>query len=143
MDTIIKQFEGCKLQAYPDPITKGEPYTIGWGSTVNKDGKPFKNGDVISQAMADALLTDYLMKNIVPHFKEIPYQLTLDQKRALASLWYNIKGGFYAFKKSKCFEAVCKKDYATIFKEWDWGVNQLKGLAKRRARELDYFLKDL
>ena len=53
----------------------------------------------------------------------------LDQKRALASLWYNIKGGFQAFKKSKCYEAVCKKDYATIFKEWDWGASQMKGLS--------------
>ena len=26
---LIKQFEGCKLTAYPDPGTGGEPWTIG------------------------------------------------------------------------------------------------------------------
>ena len=141
MDTLIKQYEGCRLQAYPDPITKGEPYTIGWGSTVNKDGKPFKNGDVISQAMADALLTDYLMKNIVPIFQKIPYNLTVGQKSAVASLVYNI--GAPAFLKSKCFTAICKKDFAGIFENWDWGHKQLKVLAKRRANELYWFLRDL
>ena len=143
MESLIKFYENCKLIAYPDPITKGKPYTIGWGSTKKPDGSDFVLGEQITQTTADALLTDYMMKHIIPYFKEIPYNLTLDQKRALASLWYNIKGGFQAFKKSKCFDAVCKKDYATIFKEWDWGASQLKGLAIRRAHEKYLFLKDL
>lgn len=29
----IKREEGCRLHAYPDPLTGGEPYTIGWGHT--------------------------------------------------------------------------------------------------------------
>ena len=141
MDELIKKYEGCKLVAYPDPITGKEPYTIGWGSTTNTDGKPFKLGDTISQAMADALLTDYLMKNIVPVFQKIPYQLTVGQKSAIASLCYNV--GVPAFLKSKCFTAVCNKDFAGIFENWDWGHKQLKGLAKRRAHELYMFLRDL
>lgn len=143
MDSLIKFYENCRLIAYPDPITKGKPYTIGWGSTKKPDGSDFVLGEQITQTTADALLTDYMMKHIIPYFKEIPYNLTLDQKRALASLWYNIKGGFQAFKKSKCFDAVCKKDYTTIFKEWDWGASQLKGLAIRRAHEKYLFLRDL
>lgn len=143
MESLIKFYENCKLIAYPDPITKGKPYTIGWGSTKKPDGSDFVLGEQITQTTADALLNDYMMKHIIPYFKEIPYNLTLDQKRALASLWYNIKGGFQAFKKSKCYEAVCKKDYATIFKEWDWGASQLKGLAIRRAHEKYLFLRDL
>ena len=143
IDFFIKFFENCVLVAYPDPITKGEPYTVGWGSTRKADGSKFKSGEEITQSTADALLTDYIMKNITPYFKEIPYNLTSGQKAALASCWYNIKGGFQAFKKSKCYEAVCKKDYATIFREWDWGVSQMKGLAKRRSCELYYFLRDL
>lgn len=141
MESLIKKYEGCRLTAYPDPLTKCEPYTIGWGSTVDKDGKPFKLGDSISQEMADALLTDYLIKNIVPVFKKIPYNLTTGQKSAIASLCYNV--GVPAFLKSKCFTAVCKKDFAGIFENWDWGHKQLKGLAKRRAEELFYFLRDL
>jgi len=141
MDTLIKQYEGCQLLAYPDPITKGEPYTIGWGSTQKADGSPFKLGEQITQSTADALLTDYLLKNIVPIFQKIPYSLSIGQKAAIASLVYNI--GAPAFLKSKCFTAICKKDFAGIFENWDWGHKQLKGLAKRRANELYWFLRDL
>ena len=143
IDFGIKFWEHCVLIAYADPLTGKEPITAGWGNTKKADGSNFKIGEQITQATADALLKDYVSKHIVPYFKEIPYQLTSGQKAALASLWYNIKGGFQAFKKSKCYDAVCKKDYASIFREWDWGVSQMKGLAKRRAWELDYFLRDL
>jgi len=37
---IIKEFEGCKLEAYPDPLSGGPPITIGWGSTRDKNGNP-------------------------------------------------------------------------------------------------------
>lgn len=30
---LIKQFEGCKLDAYYDPGTSGLPITIGYGNT--------------------------------------------------------------------------------------------------------------
>lgn len=29
----LKQDEGCRLVSYPDPLSKGEPWTIGYGST--------------------------------------------------------------------------------------------------------------
>ena len=35
---LIKEFEGCHLSAYPDPLSGGLPITIGWGSTRKKDG---------------------------------------------------------------------------------------------------------
>ena len=53
---LVKEFERCKLSAYPDPVTGAEPWTIGWGSTAYADGTPVKQGDRISQEQADALL---------------------------------------------------------------------------------------
>lgn len=138
---LIKEFESCKLFAYTDPITGGEPITIGWGNTQKPNGEKFKLGDEISQQTADALLRDWLIKNANPVIASIPYRLTENQRQAIESLVYNV--GVPAFKKSKLYTAICKKDYYGIFKEWDFGVKQLKGLAKRRARELDYFLRDL
>ncbi len=41
---LVKEFEGCRLEAYPDPETGGEPWTIGWGSTTYGDGAPVKQG---------------------------------------------------------------------------------------------------
>ena len=141
MTDIIEEFEGFAAQAYPDPLTGGDPWTYGFGSTTKADGTPVKCGDYIEKEPARVLLRDWLIKYANPIIATIPYRLTENQKQALESLIYNIGGP--AFKKSKLYTAICKKDYYNIFKEWDFGVKQLKGLAKRRARELDYFMRDL
>lgn len=142
IDDLIRKYEGCKLRAYPDPATGGLPITIGWGSTKKADGTNFAMGDEISQGMADAILCDYIQKNIVPVFDKIPYKLTEDQKTAIASLCYNV--GVPSFLRSKLFQAICKKDYAEVCRQWDYGFKQnLKGLFKRRVEELHYFIKDI
>lgn len=141
MSDIIEEFEGFSAQAYPDPLTGGEPWTYGFGSTKKADGSPVKQGDFIEKEAARILLRDWLIKYANPIIATIPYRLTENQKQAIESLIYNIGGP--AFKKSKLYTAICKKDYYNIFKEWDFGVKQMKGLAKRRARELDYFMRDL
>lgn len=135
---LIKEYEGCKLQAYKCPAGV---WTIGYGITFYPNGCPVKEGDIITEEYAEALLTDYIIKNIYPIFQKIPYVITRSQRDALTSLIYNIGGP--AFLKSKLYKAICKKDFANIFKEWDFGYNQFKGLAKRRAHELHLFLKDI
>ena len=142
IDDLIRKYEGCKLKAYPDPATGGLPITIGWGSTKKADGTNFAMGDEITQGMADALLCDYIQKNIVPVFDKIPYKLTEDQKTAIASLCYNV--GVPSFIRSKLYQAICKKDYAEVCRQWDYGFKQnLKGLFKRRVEELHYFIRGI
>lgn len=142
MFELIKRYEGCVLHAYPDPVTKGKPYTIGYGSTIYPNGKEVKEDDVITEEQADVMLTDYLLKNVYWIFNKIPHNLTLNQKRAIASLVYNV--GANAFMKSKLYKAICNKDYATICKEWDFGFkHNLKGLYKRRTEELYLFIQDI
>lgn len=141
MISIIQKYEGCKLQAYRCPAGK---WTIGWGNTSYPDGSPVKPNDIITKEYADALLLDYVMKNIYPVFQKIPYDLTLDQRRAVASLVYNI--GTSSFLRSKLYKAICEKDLETIVKNWDWikaSGKVLKGLVKRRTEELYLFCKDL
>lgn len=48
----IKGFEGCRLEAYPDPLSGGEPWTIGYGCT----GPGIGPGVTWTQAQADAAL---------------------------------------------------------------------------------------
>ena len=144
IDDLIRKYEGCILKAYPDPATGGLPVTVGWGSTKKPDGSNFALGEEISQDLADALLCDYIQKNIEPVFDKIPYKLTPDQKCALASLIYNI--GVPAFTRSNLFKAICNKDIEGIFKNWDWikgNGKVMKGLVKRRAEELHFFLKGM
>lgn len=88
---LIKEFEGCRLTAYPDPETGGKPWTIGRGSNVYDDGAPVKRGDRISQELADALLAGRLERDYQLLGQRIPCwrELGTNQQAALLSFTYN------------------------------------------------------
>jgi GH24 family phage-related lysozyme (muramidase) len=88
---LVKEFEGCKLTAYPDPETGDTPWTIGWGSTTYGDGAPVKRGDQISQELADALLAGRLERDSYVLAQRVPgwARLTANQQAALLSFTYN------------------------------------------------------
>jgi lysozyme len=94
---LIKQFEGCELTAYPDPASGGVPWTIGWGSTYDEKGAPFKEGDKITLQRAESLLVDTLNKIYLPAIEKIPYfvEMSEEQKGALLSFAYNLGASFY------------------------------------------------
>lgn len=51
---LIHSFEQCRLKAYPDPGSKdGKPWTIGWGSTTDEQGRPIAPGTVWTQERCD------------------------------------------------------------------------------------------
>jgi GH24 family phage-related lysozyme (muramidase) len=88
---LVKEFEGCRLKAYPDPESGGEPWTIGWGSTSYVDGALVRQDDQISQELADALLEGRLARDwgllikLVPGWREF----NVNQQAALLSFTYN------------------------------------------------------
>jgi GH24 family phage-related lysozyme (muramidase) len=88
---LVKEFEGCRLTAYTDPESGGEPWTIGWGSTCDLQGRPFKAGDRISHEVADALLRGRLeddwrrLRDCIPIYKA----LSVNRQAALLSFTYN------------------------------------------------------
>jgi GH24 family phage-related lysozyme (muramidase) len=88
---LVKEFEGCRLTAYPDPETGAEPWTIGWGSTAYADGSQVRKGDRISQQQADALLAGRLEQDCQLLGQRIPLwqQLSVNQQAALLSFTYN------------------------------------------------------
>jgi len=88
---LVKEFEGCRLTAYPDPETGAEPWTIGWGSTIYDDGAAVKQGDRISQELADALLAGRLERDFLLLAQRIPRwaELSTNQQAALLSFTYN------------------------------------------------------
>ena len=94
---LIKEFEGCKLTAFPDPHTGGLPVTIGWGSTRDFNGKPFKLGDKISQKVADDLLISQIKHEFIPTLSKIPYwsEMNDNQRGTLLSFAYNLGANFY------------------------------------------------
>jgi len=105
---LIKAFEGCHQDAYPDPLSGGDPWTIGWGTTRYTDGRPVRKGDRINMVEADMLLrleVDKIadkLRATVPHWKEMSDQ----QKCALISFAYNLGSGFYG---AKGFETISKR----------------------------------
>ena len=139
---LIKEFEGCHLKAYPDPLTGGLPITIGWGSTRKKDGSAFKLGDTLTQAEADALLIEQCKNEFLPALRKIPFwsEMSDGKRGALLSFAYNLGAGFYGGDN---FNTITKR---LKNKEWDQvpdalylyrnpGSNVEAGLARRRKAE--------
>ena len=141
MNYFCDKYEGIRLQAYKCPAGV---WTIGRGITVYPDGNPVKEGDIITKEYADVLETDYFIKKVDPIIIGMKKNFTKRQKEALGSLIFNVGGN--AFKKSKLYTAILNDDIKGIFTNWDWigaGGKVLKGLAKRRAEELSWFLGDM
>jgi GH24 family phage-related lysozyme (muramidase) len=94
---LIKEFEGCSLVAYPDPETGGKPWTIGWGSTTDLLGMPFKGGDRVSQEQADDLLSRHVEWDEQLMARGIPCwgRLSINQRAALLSFTYNCGNGWF------------------------------------------------
>ncbi|MBD2344851.1 glycoside hydrolase family protein [Anabaena subtropica] len=147
---LIKEFEGCKLTAYPDPLSKGKPYTIGWGSTRKEDGSEWVLGEKITQAEADDLLILQLERNYLPLLEKIPRWQDLNpyQQGALLSFAYNLGANFYGFKGFETITRVLKNQ------EWDNieptlimyrnpGSSVEAGLKRRRVAEAKLFLQPL
>ncbi len=139
---LIKEFEGCRLNAYPDPLSGNLPITIGWGCTRKKDGSPFKMGDKITQAEADELLIEECKHMFLPALRKIPYwgEMSDGKRGALLSFAYNLGAGFFGGDN---FNTITKR---VKNKEWDLvpdalflyrnpGSNVEAGLARRRKAE--------
>ena len=135
---LIKEFEGCRLTAYPDPATGGEPITIGVGHT----GPEVHLGMTISQSIADA----YLMKD-AEHAADavrrgVTVKINQNQFDALVSLVFNIGAG--NFQKSTLLRKLNAGDTLGASLEilrWNKAAGrEMAGLTRRRAAEQSLFL---
>jgi GH24 family phage-related lysozyme (muramidase) len=139
---LIQQFEGCHLDAYPDPLSGGEPWTIGWGTTRYSDGRKVKKGDKLNRVEADMLLRQEVdriagkLRETVPHWREMADH----QQCALVSFAYNLGSGFYG---STGFETISQRLAdrawnqipATMLLYRNPGTNVEAGLRRRREAE--------
>jgi lysozyme len=139
---LIKEFEGCHLNAYPDPLTGGLPITIGWGSTKDFNGDYFKLGRKVTQEYADKLLIFDIEQRFLPSLQKIPHwsEMNENQQGALLSFAYNLGARFYGSSNFNTITRVLKN------KEWDKvpdalylyrnpGTRVEAGLARRRTAE--------
>lgn len=134
----IKRWEGCRLAAYPDPGSGGVPWTIGFGSTRDEQGRAIVPGTTWTQERAEARLAaevEEFAKGVDKLIGAAP--TTPGQRAALVSLAYNI--GLSALKESTLLRLHKEGDYAGAegqFQRWNKAAGKvMQGLTNRRAAE--------
>ena len=138
---LIKEFEGCKLNAYKCPAGV---WTSGIGSTRYANGSKVKEGDKLrDESEADELLKATLATFTHAVNTAIHPPMTQNEFDALVCLCYNIgTTGFATSTLVKLFNAdVTKGEISHQFLRWDKaGGKSLAGLTRRRAAEAQLFL---
>ena len=136
---LIKRFEGCAkkradgmIEAYPDPASGGDPWTIGWGAT----GAGIAPGTVWTQAECDARLEADLVRYasaVARALGEAP--TTQHQFDALVSFHYNTG----AIGRATLTQKHIAGDYAGAereFARWNIAAGKvMRGLVRRREAE--------
>ncbi|RPF72034.1 lysozyme [Aurantiacibacter spongiae] len=142
---LVKAYEGCAkrrgdgtLEAYPDPGTGGEPWTIGWGATGRDHvhGGRIGRGTVWTQGQCDARLESDLARYAADVADAIGNASTRQtQFDALVSFHYNT-GAIRSATLTKLHRAGDHEAAAREFARWRFaGGREMRGLARRRAAE--------
>jgi lysozyme len=141
---LIKQFEGCarrrpdgRYEAYPDPGTGGEPWTIGWGATGSDgQGGRIGRGTVWTGAQCDVRLEADLIRFAAEVTRAIgPAPTTQAQFDALVSFHYNT-GAIARATLTRKHRAGDRAGAAREFARWvRAGGKVLPGLVRRRVAE--------
>ena len=141
---LIRDFEGCHLEAYPDPLSGGDPWTIGYGTTRYSDGRRVSRGDKINAIEADMLLRQEVDRIAAKLCGSVPYWIEMSdaQKCALISFAYNLGSGFYGAKGFETITARLRdKNWAgvpdALLLYRNPGTNVEAGLKRRRIAEGD------
>ncbi|MCZ8019272.1 lysozyme [Novosphingobium sp.] len=142
---LIKQFEGCarkrpdgRFEAYPDPGTGGDPWTIGWGATgaCHVTGGRIAPGTIWTQAECDARLETDLARyaaDVARALGDCP--TSQHQFDALVSFHYNT-GAIARATLTKLHKAGDHAGAAAEFGKWvNAGGRRLAGLVRRREAE--------
>lgn len=144
---LIKRFEGCArwrtdglLEAYPDPASGGEPWTIGWGATGAGIGGRIGLGTVWTKVECDARLERDLSRYAADVTRAIGNAPTTQaQFDALVSFHYNTG----AIARATVTKRHCEGDHhaaAAEFARWNRAAGRvLKGLTRRRAAEAELY----
>ena len=132
----IKREESCRLLAYPDPKSGGDPWTIGWGHT----GPEVHAGLVWGQAMADETL-DLDIDHTCGHLDvALPWWRSLDDIRAnvLVKMAYQMGiGGLLGFKQMLAHVRAEEWDLAKAAGLDSTWARQTPERAEREMTELD------
>jgi lysozyme len=113
---LIEHFEGMETHAYPDPLSGGDPWTIGIGSTRHLDGTPVRRGDVITEALAREMLLCYAKECEAVQSTRIPTWdlMNANQQAAILSFSFNFGKNWF---NSHGFATLTRN-----LREMDWAA---------------------
>ena len=131
--SLIKKFEGCKLEAYLDAV---DVPTIAYGRT-----KDVKIGDICTQQQAEDWLEEELVEYEGYVEKAVTVPLEQNQFDALVSWTYNL--GPSSLNRSTALKLLNMSEYDGVpaqLKRWNKaGGKVLPGLVRRREAEAEMF----
>jgi GH24 family phage-related lysozyme (muramidase) len=143
---FCKLTEKLELEAYPDPVNEdGLPITNGAGSTRNREGQPWLEGEKITDGEALWLLRRdvteaYAPMPTTPHWNT----MTAHQRAALADLNFN-EGYTYGDGDHDSLDLALKmREYGRVGKILQlYDNNDELGLSRRRFAEWLIFNESL
>jgi lysozyme len=137
---VVGGFEGLRLNAYPDPATKGPPWTVCYGSTLG-----VKKGDSHTLAECKAMLVKDLEIYAVGIERCVTAPLPDRRYVALVSFAYNL--GVSAACKSSVVRLINEgktRQGCDYLLKYNRAVGIVfPGLTKRRQKERELCVADL
>jgi lysozyme len=136
---LLHDFEGLKLKAYLCPA---KVWTIGYGNTRYEDGRPVKEGDVITKERAEQLflrILDVFERGVKSRVKK---ELNSNQFSALVSFSYNVGLGNFGASTLLKMVNVNPSDpkIREQFMRWNKANGGIMaGLIRRRKAEADLY----
>ncbi len=141
--SVVGGFEGLRQTAYPDPATRGHPWTVCYGHT----GPEVTPGYHASIAECKAILLADLDKHAEPIERCVPSLATAPETRYVAALSLSINigsGGFCRSSIASNLNAGRIREACDAFLRYNRAAGVVfPGLTRRRQAERDLCLRGL
>ena len=113
---MIRHFEGFSATAYPDPLSGGDPITIGYGTTRYPDGTSVRMGDVVTREDAENYLRWYADRCEKVQAERIPTwgRMSAQQQAAILGFSFNLGASFFG---SSGFDTITRN-----LRDANWGA---------------------
>ena len=145
--TVFISVEGLKLYAYPDPATKGYPWTACVGETRLPDGSPIRPGMSFTLDQCKTMLINRADQFATALERCVPSAVNMPAQRYVAhlSLAYNIGPGAYCKSSvARLQNAGQTRAACDYFLKWNRAAGMvMRGLTNRRQHERAMCLEGL
>lgn len=131
----LKRDEGLRLQAYPDPLSGGDPWTIGYGHT----GPDVRRGTVWTREKAEQALVEDAERHARELERRAPWIAGLDpvRRRVMHNMAFNLGvEGLLKFKNTLAFVQAGEWERAANGMLASLWAKQVKGRATRLADQM-------